>query len=214
MHKLSALAQGNPARGNNFRSKRNANLVGSFPEGSGRNNIITKEEEMRNYGAKERAFMAGSFLVFAVLGAVSARSLGEAVYFLAAFALLFSAALFDGVRGRIPTMVPAALSALSFGAAFFVCAPLPSERVFGFCFGLAVPLLVRALWLHFRREEGLGMGDVKLLAALGLLCGGRVIAVLLLGSVFLAAESLVLRKRELPFAPALCLAAAGVLLCG
>ena len=169
---------------------------------------------MRKYGAKERAFMAGSFLVFAVLGAVSARSLGEAVYFLAAFALLFSAALFDGVRGRIPTMVPAALSALSFGAAFFVCAPLPSGRVFGFCFGLAVPLLVRALWLHFRREEGLGMGDVKLLAALGLLCGGRVIAVLLLGSVFLAAESLVLRQRELPFAPALCLAAAGVLLCG
>ena len=166
---------------------------------------------MRNYGAKERAFMAAAFLVFAVLGAVSARSLGETVYFLAAFALLFSAALFDGVRGRIPTMVPAALSALSFGAAFFVCAPLPSGRVFGFCFGLAVPLLVRALWLQFRREEGLGMGDVKLLAALGLLCGGRVIAVLLLGSVFLAAESLVLRQRELPFAPALCLAAAGVL---
>ena len=136
---------------------------------------------MRNYGAKERAFMAGPFLVFAVLGAVSARSLGEAVYFL-------------------------------FGAAFFVCAPLPSGRVFGFCFGLAVPLLVRALWLQFRREEGLGMGDVKLLAALGLLCGGRVIAVLLLGSVFFAAESFVLRQRELPFAPALCLAAAGVLL--
>lgn len=197
-----------------MRSKRNANLVGSFPEGSGRNNIITKEEEMRNYGAKERAFMAGSFLVFAVLGAVSARSLGEAVYFLAVLALLFSAALSDDVRGVIPAVVPVALSALSFGAALFVCGPLPSERLFGFCFGLAVPLLVRALWLRFRREEGLGMGDVKLLAALGLLCGGRVIAVLLLGSVFLAAESLVLRKRELPFAPALCLAAAGVLLCG
>ena len=169
---------------------------------------------MRKYGAKERAFMTAASLALAVLGAVSARSLGEAVYFLAVLALLFSAALSDDVRGVIPTMVPAALSALSFGAAFFVCAPLPSGRVFGFCFGLVVPLLVRALWLQFRREEGRGMGDVKLLAALGLLCGGRVIAVLILGSVFLAAESLVLRKRELPFAPALCLAAAGVLLCG
>ena len=167
---------------------------------------------MRNYGAKERAFMTAAFLALAVLGAVSARSLGEAVYFLAAFALLFSAAVFDDVRGVIPAVVPAALSALSFGAAFFVCGPLPSERLFGFCFGLVVPLLVRALWLQFRREEGLGMGDIKLLAALGLLCGGRVVAVLLLGSVFLAAESFVLRQRELPFAPALCLAAAGVLL--
>ena len=123
--------------------------------------------------------MAGSFLVFAVLGAVSARSLGEAVYFLAALALLFSAALFDGVRGVIPAVVPVALSALSFGAALFACGSLPSERVFGFCFGLFVPLLVRALWLHFRREEGLGMGDVKLLAALGLLCGVGVGAVLI-----------------------------------
>ena len=128
--------------------------------------------------------MAAAFLVFAVLGAMRARSLGEAVYFLAVLALLFSAALYDDVHGRIPTMVPVALSALSFGAALFACGPPPSERVFGFCFGLFVPLLVRALWLHSRREEGLGMGDVKLLAALGLLCGVGAIAVLLLGSVF------------------------------
>ena len=158
--------------------------------------------------------MAVSFFAVAVLGAMRARSLGEAVYFLAVLALLFSAALYDDVHGCIPTMVPVALSALSFGAALFACAPLPSERVFGFCFGLFVPLLVRALWLHSRREEGLGMGDVKLFAALGLLCGVGVIAVLILGSVFFAAESLVLRQRELPFAPALCLAAAFILLCG
>ena len=167
---------------------------------------------MRKYGAKERAFMAVSFFAVAVLGAMTSRSLGEAVYFLAVLALLFSAALYDGVHGRIPTMVPVALSALSFGAALFACGSLPSERVFGFCFGLFVPLLVRALWLHSRREEGLGMGDVKLLAALGLLCGVGVVAVLILGSVFFAVESLVLSQRELPFAPALCLAAAGVLL--
>ncbi len=167
---------------------------------------------MRKYGAKERAFMAAAFLAFAVLGAMKARSLGEAVFFLAVFALLFSAALFDEARGVIPAVVPVALSALSFGAALFAFLPSPSERFFGFCFGFFLPLLVRALWLHSRREEGLGMGDVKLLAALGLLCGVRVVAVLILGSVFLAAESLVLRKRELPFAPALCLAAAGALL--
>ena len=64
---IECAGAGEPCLRHDLGSKRNANLVGSFPEGSGRNNIITKEEEMRNSGAKERAFMAGSFLVFAVL---------------------------------------------------------------------------------------------------------------------------------------------------
>lgn len=83
---------------------------------------------------------------------------------------------------------------------------LASSLVAGF--GLA---LVGWSYAHLRHREGLGQGDPKLLAALGLWLGAEGIVATLLGAaLFGLAEALVRRKARdeaLPFGAFLCLAA-------
>lgn len=171
---------------------------------------------MIKYGVKERAFMAAVFsaqLSLSLLGVLSSRSLAEAAVLLAALALLSAAFCIDAARGVIPAVIPVALSALSLAAALFACGPPPGERLFGFCFGFGISALVRGAWFRRHKEEGLGMGDVKLFGAVGLMTGGQMPLVLLLSCLFAGIAHVVLQQRRLPFAPPIALAAACTLLC-
>ena len=82
----------------------------------------------------------------------------------AALALLAAAAAWDCRTRRIPNFLTFAALAAGAALAWHVGGEARSLAVAGFWIGLGVPLL-----LYLGR--GLGGGDVKLMAALGLLCG-------------------------------------------
>jgi leader peptidase (prepilin peptidase)/N-methyltransferase len=89
------------------------------------------------------------------------------------------------------------------------------DRLIGAAIGLAVPLLIRALYRRLRGREGLGLGDAKLLAAAGAWLGWAGLPGVIL---IAAAAALVVElaraviegrletRRPLPFGPYLCLA--------
>ena len=61
---------------------------------------------------------------------------------------------------------------------------------------------------HAARPEGMGLGDVKLAAVLGLYLGPAVVTALLAALCLGAATGLALRLRTIPFAPFLAMGAA------
>lgn len=89
------------------------------------------------------------------------------------------------------------------------------DRLIGAAIGLAVPLLIRAVYRRLRGREALGMGDAKLLAAAGAWLGwaGLPGVILIAAAAALVVELLraviegrLETRRPLPFGPYLCLA--------
>jgi leader peptidase (prepilin peptidase)/N-methyltransferase len=79
------------------------------------------------------------------------------------------------------------------------------QAALGLAIGGGVPLLAALAYERIRGRAGLGMGDVKLLAALGLYVGPYVLITLFLGSVFGSVVGLATRRRvpdtAVPFGP-------------
>lgn len=89
----------------------------------------------------------------------------------------------------------------------------------GLLLGGALPLAISALYSALRGQTGLGMGDVKLLAAMGIFLGPYVLMALMFGSVAGALGGLALRgeggaRRKIPFGPYLSLGAIAVVVFG
>lgn len=99
-------------------------------------------------------------------------------------------------------------------------APVPAALI-GSLSSAAVALLIAVAYASVRRREGFGMGDVKLLAAIGMFLGPYGVAVLFVGSVLGTVYGLVASRRHdgslafrFPFGPFLALAAVLVALYG
>lgn len=128
--------------------------------------------------------------------------------------------LFDLREGRLPDRLtlPAApvllaLSLLQERLPFDPALPPPAPALSGGFAAAGLLALLRALHACVRGREGLGMGDVKLALALGMLLGiGDLPRFLLLAALLgiahaLAAGALRDPTRPVPFGPALCAAA-------
>jgi len=93
-------------------------------------------------------------------------------------------------------------------------APLPAALI-GAALGAGVSLAVASAYRAVRKATGFGMGDVKLLGALGLYFGAYVLMVLFFGSligavagiIFAASSKESLRRKRMPFGPMLALGA-------
>ncbi len=89
------------------------------------------------------------------------------------------------------------------------------DSVFGLIIGGGVLFLIAFIYVALRKREGMGMGDVKLLAMLGAFLGWEgVVFIMLVSSLIgtVAGLTLILRKKEnlryaLPFGPFLSIAA-------
>lgn len=89
------------------------------------------------------------------------------------------------------------------------------DSVFGLLIGGGVLFLIAFLYVAIRKREGMGMGDVKLLAMLGAFLGWEGVVFIMLVSSLIgtaAGLTLILRKKEnlryaLPFGPFLSIAA-------
>ena len=92
------------------------------------------------------------------------------------------------------------------------------EALIGGVIGAAIFWLIRICYQHLRGRAGLGLGDVKLMAGLGALCGPWLLAHLMLLAALMALAGAVIgarrgaralkASRALPFGTALCTAAA------
>ncbi|MBN1193167.1 MAG: prepilin peptidase [Coriobacteriia bacterium] len=79
----------------------------------------------------------------------------------------------------------------------------------GLLLGGGLPATIAFLYGAVRRRQGLGMGDIKLLAALGIVLGPYVVMTLVIGSIIglvvglTASRSVALSERRIPFGPSL-----------
>ncbi|SMX40810.1 prepilin peptidase [Maliponia aquimaris] len=128
--------------------------------------------------------------------------------------LLLALAASDLLWFRLPDALTAALAALCLGAAL-------AQGVFlaalgGGLIGAGAFLALRAGYKALRGREGLGLGDVKLMAGLGALTGAAGLPLLVLIAALAALATALLARRgvrgdlALPFGAALC--GAGALL--
>lgn len=171
-----------------------------------------------------------------VLFVVAAVRFGSTVQSLVCafcFWLLLVLAVIDLDHMRLPNPLVAILAAAGLAAAvvsqitevvLVPLVPLPVSGAFssplaygivGVLLGAGVPALAAALYGMVRGKRGLGMGDVKLLGALGFYLGPYVLLVLFLGSLIgmvaglLAARGAKASDTKIPFGPWL---AAGAIL--
>lgn len=156
----------------------------------------------------------------------------QAVFAAAVFWLLLVLSLIDLDHMRLPNPFVAVLAAFGLLAALasqiagvplgplvgvahsgLLASPLASALI-GAVIGVAISGGTAAAYAAIRGRTGLGMGDVKLLGALGLLLGPYVLGSLFLGSLFglvfglTASKGRGLRDTRIPFGPFL--AAGGV----
>lgn len=124
--------------------------------------------------------------------------------------LLLALAAVDLAMFRLPDPLNALL---------FVVVLLRTEdlqmALFGACIGMLSFAVIRWLYRRLRHREGLGLGDVKLMAGLGALTGPILLPQLVLVAALLALGMAVLqgqmqRQTALPFGTALCAAAVGL----
>ncbi len=106
---------------------------------------------------------------------------------LLAVRLLFSAALIvlfaiDLEHFILPDVITIPGILVGLGCAFFL-PPGPTDAALGALVGAGVLLVMFAAWLYFRGIEALGMGDVKMMAMVGVFLGLRLtLLTLVLGS--------------------------------
>jgi leader peptidase (prepilin peptidase)/N-methyltransferase len=145
--------------------------------------------------------------------AVSSDILGGVLLFVLLAALL-GLAVIDAETGFLPDMLTLPLLALGLGASFLAQPPSPQSAFLGALIGGGGLALLATFYRRIRGQEGLGGGDVKLVAAGGAWCGGFMLPVILLiaslsGLLFAAVQMLRGRKEaqltaELRFGPFLC----------
>jgi len=151
----------------------------------------------------------------------------QAVLAAVVFWLLLVLSMIDIDHYRLPNPLVALLAGLGCVAVVvaqamnIALAPLTAEPgtwlvempvlagLLGFIVGGGVPAGIAWAYGAIRGKQGLGMGDIKLLAALGILLGPYVVMTLFLGSVIgmvvglSAARSRSLADRRIPFGPSL-----------
>ncbi len=155
-------------------------------------------------------------LVAAVSYAIGgAQSATAGISILLAGLILLIASLIDLAVLRLPNLLVLTLAALGLGmSALDVGPPLP-DALAGAALGLVLMGLTGGLYQLLRRRSGLGMGDIKIAGALGLLVGAQGMLLVLLAASLLQALSGLLTllfgsgriRQEQPFGPALSLAA-------
>lgn len=175
-------------------------------------------------------------LLTALLWVLAVREFGasaQAVVAAAAFYLLLILAFIDLDLRRLPNPIVATLAIIGVAAVIvsqatgIELAPLtdPSRSsitpllaaVIGSVSAAGVALGIALLYSATRGRQGLGMGDVKLLAALGPFLGVYTIGVLVLGSLFGTVWGVIAASRSgeggrTRFAFGPCLAAAGIVI--
>ncbi len=128
-------------------------------------------------------------------------------------------ALIDIEHGRLPDILTLPLACLGIGAA--LAAPIPGvvqpiDSLAGAVLGYGLLFATARLYAAWRGREGLGLGDAKLLAALGAWLGVDDLALVILGGALAALVfALVTGRRQaddsLAFGPWLALAGGGLL---
>jgi leader peptidase (prepilin peptidase)/N-methyltransferase len=174
--------------------------------------VAESNVEPSGAGVAPKLVVAGSFTATLLAGAAGVRFGGNAqgVLWAAAQVLLVFLACFDLATRRVPNRVllPTAIAVVVLRAGF-APSTLPETLVAGaaaFAFFLVVIVLTRG---------GMGMGDAKLAALIGLLLGKAALPGLLIGILAGGLGSLavlVLRRggrgQTIAYAPYLCLGAA------
>ncbi|MCX8007479.1 MAG: prepilin peptidase [Coriobacteriia bacterium] len=153
--------------------------------------------------------------------------LGIVLFYLS---LILAAIDFD--HRRLPNVLVGILAAAGLGGAVAAAAGVPAcplvgsargagavlQAGAGVFLGGGVPLVAALVYERVRGRAGLGMGDVKLLAAYGLFLGPYVLMVLFIGSIAGAAFGLAAPRRArdaaIPFGPFLALGAVTTALWG
>lgn len=132
-------------------------------------------------------------------------------------AQLFSSALLclsliDLQELIIPDEINLFLAALGLASCVLIPQPLWWERLLGALLGGGLLLLLAELSLRIWKKEGMGGGDIKLMAAVGLLLGWRMTLLALFLSSFIALFYILIalmlgrdvrRSEPIPFGPAL-----------
>ena len=167
-------------------------------------------------------------LASGILFALAAWRFGvtwQAVFAAAVFWLLLVLSLIDLDHMRLPNQLVVMLAAIALGVAFIsqvlsrpigplvgvamsgpLASPIVSALV-GAVIAVAISGGTAAAYAAVRGRTGLGMGDVKLLGALGLVLGPYVLASLFFGSVFglvfglAKSRGTTLRGQRIPFGP-------------
>ncbi|GAA0490105.1 hypothetical protein GCM10009413_26860 [Tatumella punctata] len=83
------------------------------------------------------------------------------------------------------------------GLLFAACFPALSldARIAGICAGYSSLLIINYLYRYWRNTEGIGGGDMKLLAALGAWCGWQALAGIIVVATLLALSTLCCQGR-------------------
>ncbi|MGV6848189.1 MAG: prepilin peptidase [Marinibacterium sp.] len=111
------------------------------------------------------------------------------------------------IRGlRIPDAASLPLAGLGLGFSLWpVLGPLPAtpqEALLGLSLGYGAFALIGAAHMALRAQEGLGLGDAKLLGAAGAWLGWRDLPVLVgLAALSALVFALVMRRRRIAFGP-------------
>lgn len=133
--------------------------------------------------------------------AASAAGLGPttAISLTAITATALAIAAFDARRFLIPDGLVVVLAALTLSAPF---APPPAMQAFGAAALGGLFLAVRLFYRRLRGRDGLGLGDVKLAAVMGLALGAERGLIAVAAAALGAAAWLAWRQRRLAGAPA------------
>ncbi|MEW6336834.1 MAG: prepilin peptidase [Acidobacteriota bacterium] len=162
---------------------------------------------------------AAALLVAAVVRfGVTTRGAEAGVLSLALLAL----AVIDLEHHLLPDWLTLPGTAVGLGWSFTGGLASPRDAVIGSALGAAIPLVVIVVYRWVRGVEGMGLGDVKLLAMIGAFLGWRgVVLSLVLGATAGAAVGIGLiaagrgsRDTELPFGTFLCAGALPALFWG
>jgi leader peptidase (prepilin peptidase)/N-methyltransferase len=128
---------------------------------------------------------------------------------------MLALALIDSRDGILPDVLTLPLLILGLVIGYLSAPTELVDRAIGAALGYFLVIALRWLYLRWRRREGIGLGDAKLLAAAGAWVGlSGLPSVLLIGSLLALAGALILACRgrrltvtlSVPFGPALCAA--------
>lgn len=161
-------------------------------------------------------FLGGASAVLAVV--VFGWTPAAALAAIAAFVLI-ALAFIDLETGYLPDALTLPLGALGLGAnAFNMFVPI-TDAVIGAVAGYITFWAIGAVYRSMRKREGLGLGDAKLLAAIGAWTGWISLPVVIFIAAALTLAVAALRGRAkaddaLPFGPGLCAAGVAAIFAG